>query len=62
MIISLAYLPVNKVADGVKALLGEVVEELVDVVRCFKENCVEKQTGGFKILTMKEYVHIVLFI
>ena len=53
MINSLAFLPVDKVAYGVKALLGEVVEELVPVVNWFKENYVERQTGGFKIKRMK---------
>ena len=47
MIISLAFLPIDKVADGVKVLLGEVVEELVAVVEWFQENYVEKKTGGF---------------
>ena len=47
MIISLAFLPIDKVADGVKVLLKEVVEELEPVVKWFQENYVEKQTGGF---------------
>ena len=48
MIISLAFLLIDKVADSVKVLLGEVVDELVAVVEWFQENYVEKQTGGFK--------------
>lgn len=53
MILSLAFLPVDKVEDGVKALLGEVREELEPIVRWFEENYVKKQTGGFKTLTKK---------
>ena len=37
MITSFAFLPVNKIVDGVIALLGKVIEELVTVVNGFKK-------------------------
>ena len=48
MIIGLAFLPVDKVAEGVTALIGEVLDDLVPVVEWFKENYIERHSGGFK--------------
>lgn len=46
MIISLAFLPLQKVADGLQALLATVCDELVPVVTWFRDTYIERQAGG----------------
>ena len=50
MIISLAFLPLQKVADGLQALLAAICDELVQIVTWFRDTYIVSQAAGLKPL------------
>ena len=50
MIISLSFLPLQMVADGLQVLLAAVCAELVPVVTWFRETYVVSEAGDLKPL------------